>query len=81
MGFRETGKWESAIDVANRVLASNPAKQKVRDEKTVYDQSVPVSNSPIRSPLFLMVFSVYVCLHMGVDYFNGLSSLYTVLQM
>jgi hypothetical protein len=40
MNYRETSKWENAIDVANRVLASNSFEKKVfKDEQTMYDQS------------------------------------------
>jgi len=39
MAYRETGKWENAIDVANRVLASNSSEKKCfKDEKPVYNQ-------------------------------------------
>jgi hypothetical protein len=40
MAYRESGKWENAIDVANRVLASNASERNLfKDEKAVYDQN------------------------------------------
>jgi hypothetical protein len=40
MAYWETGKWENAIDVANRVLASNASERRIfKDEKAVYDQN------------------------------------------
>jgi len=74
MAYWETGKWENAIDVANRVLASNSSERKCfKDEKAVYDQNSLVSISPMMdSPLFLMIFSGLVFLLMAIDYFYGL---------
>jgi len=41
MAYRETGKWENAIDVANRVLASNSSEKKCfKDKKPVYNQNL-----------------------------------------
>jgi len=40
MGYWETGNWENALDVANRVLASNASERKIfKDERAVYDQT------------------------------------------
>jgi hypothetical protein len=73
MAYWETGKWENAIDVANRVLASNSSEKKsFKDEKAVYDQKSSVSINPIDPSLFLMIFSVHEFLLMAIDYFYGL---------
>ena len=70
MAYRETGKWENAIDVANRVLASNSSDKKCfKDKKLVYNQNASVSISPTDLSLFLKVFSAHVfLLIMAIDY-------------
>jgi len=70
MAYRETGKWENAIDVANRVLASNSSEKKIfRDKKPVYNQNISVSISRTYSSLFLMIFSAHVFLLMAIECF------------
>lgn len=72
MAYRETGKWENAMDVAGRVLASNSSEKKCfQDKKPVYNQNASVSFSPTDWSLFLMFFSVYVFLLIAIDCFYG----------
>jgi len=72
MAYRETGIWENAIDVANRVLASNSSEKKCfKDKKPVYNQNASVSISPTELSLFLMIYSAHVSLLMAVDCFYG----------
>ena len=72
MAYWETGKWENAIDVANRVLASNSSEKKCfKDKKPVYNQNVSVSISPTELSLFLTSSSEHNFLHMAIDCFYG----------
>jgi hypothetical protein len=75
MAYRETGKWENAIDVANRVLASNASEKKsFKDKKPVYNQTISVSIGPTDSSLFLIIFSAHGFLLMAIDMNQDIAS-------